>query len=209
MSKRVSRPAALAIFMGALTAIVLAGPLSGRMTSSPVASRQAGSSGFYEARLTGAVAANLDGKVELGLVPGGSAFVTSLGADSKEGAILLTWRDGGRPAPGIYRIAADSGPSEIGVVVLTGSAAHPTGVFRAERGVVAIATASAGRIAGQFELRGRGFLAADPSREDREISVQGSFVAPGRQISSLGRWPWLLYPHPFAEKPASDDREVL
>jgi hypothetical protein len=144
-------------------------------------------------------------------------FVTTLGAYSDDGAILLSRRDGRRPDPGIYRVTADPAPEGIAVIIVTGSPTRPTGVFRAEHGVVAITTASRRRMIGEFEVGGRGFLAADPDREDREITARGSFASSstgasgarsrpsGGQVSSPSRWPWLLYPVPFTEEQVNAD----
>jgi hypothetical protein len=79
-------------------------------------------------------------------------FVTRLGAYSDDGAILLSRRDGRRPVPGIHRITADPAPEDIEVVIVAGSATRPTGIFRAEREVVAITTVSRRRMTGEFEL---------------------------------------------------------
>jgi hypothetical protein len=205
----ISKQAMFAISLGALAAYGSAGQLSRAAGPPLMPSRQVDSvSAVYEARLTGAVTGTLRGPAEFGIDQAGTRFVTTLGAYSDDGAILLSRRDGGRPAPGIYRITDDPAPEDIEVVIATGSPTRPTGVFRAEQGVVAITTASPRRITGAFEVRARGFLAADPGREDREIMARGSFTSSStgelglgsrprdRQVSSLSRWPWLLYPAP-------------
>jgi hypothetical protein len=44
---------------------------------------------------------------------------------------------------------------------------------------VTIASSRDGRITGWFELRARGFSAADPLDEERWVTVQGTFDAAG------------------------------
>jgi hypothetical protein len=44
---------------------------------------------------------------------------------------------------------------------------------------VTITEVKAGRIAGQFEIRARGFLSSDPDNENRWVKVWGTFEARG------------------------------
>lgn len=133
----------------------------------------------YEARLTGAYSVELRGATaEFGTVPvPGGPFVLTLGAMSEHGAVVLTRWDGRRPAAGTYPIAP--GPSSEGIqaLVVTGGPARPTGVFRARDGTVTITASGGTRVAGRFEMEAEGFLASAPEREDRRLSVKGSFSA--------------------------------
>jgi hypothetical protein len=65
---------------------------------------------------------------------------------------------------------------------VAGTAERPVGVFHSERGWVVIESVEGARIAGSFQLEGRGFLAADPDDEDQLVSIRGSFVASGDTV---------------------------
>jgi hypothetical protein len=133
----------------------------------------------YVAGLRGATAATLRGTAEFGRARGShdAPFVITLGAEAEEGAVVLTRWDGSRPWAGEYRITADSADDGIQALVVTGSIEHPTGVFRARSGRIAITRSSLRQMAGRFELEAVGFTTDEPDREDRELQVRGSFTA--------------------------------
>jgi hypothetical protein len=133
----------------------------------------------YEAELRGAATTTLRGSAEFGQARGSAdgPFVITLGARADDGAVVLTRWDGTRPWAGEYRISKDSIDDGLQALVVTGSIEHPTGVFRATSGTVAITSSSLRHMAGRFELRAVGFLAADPARENRDLRVRGSFTA--------------------------------
>jgi hypothetical protein len=61
--------------------------------------------------------------------------------------------------------------------LVTGSAEHPTGVFRGHGGTLTSTSVHDNEIRGSFEVDATGFLAADPTADDREIRASGSFAA--------------------------------
>ena len=133
----------------------------------------------YVAELRGAAAATLHGSAEFGQARGSAdgPFVITLGARAEDGAVVLTRWDGSRPWAGEYRITEDSTENGIQALVVTGSIEHPTGVFRAQSGMVSITSSSLRHMAGRFQMDAVGFLAAEPEREGRELRVRGSFTA--------------------------------
>jgi hypothetical protein len=137
----------------------------------------------YVAEIRGAATATLRGPAEFGRARGSATgpFVITLGARADDGAVVLTRWDGSRPWAGEYEITDEPSAHGIQALIVTGSAEHPTGVFRARRGTVSITSSSLRHMAGRFEIDAVGFLAAEPEREDRELRVRGSFTAsPGR-----------------------------
>jgi hypothetical protein len=178
-----ARTRALHSLMLGAAAVALLGGAAGSLTADSAAQTLL-SSGSYEARLTGSSTATLRGVVDQGQAPGPSpraAFAITLGAYSNDGALLFSRWDGGQPAPGTYPIT--DAPTEGGVtaLVVTGSPNRPTGAFRAERGSLTITHSSPAGLIGRFELEARGYSAADPDREDRELTARGAFTTlPGQ-----------------------------
>jgi hypothetical protein len=163
-----------------LTRILIAGTLgavsAGAVASPDISPRSLGS---FQARLTGATAATLRGSVAVGNPQGDAAqstFVITLGVGSEDGVVILTRRQGSWPEPGTYPISDTPSAGGFSALVVAGSLAKPRGVFRAERGTLTITHRSPEAVAGQFELRGRGFLAAAPERENRKVEVEGTFL---------------------------------
>jgi hypothetical protein len=134
----------------------------------------------FEATVRGAVQSPTRGLAEFGDIgPSDDRhFSLTMGAYSEQGAVLLSRAGAGRPAAGVYRLreaVRESGAFH--GLVITGSPSNPTGVFRVQRGTMTITTSTTARISGTFELRAVGFLASDVSREDREVTMTGSFTA--------------------------------
>jgi hypothetical protein len=161
------------LIAGALTA--LSAGLSAKAPDGP----EAGARGSYEARLTGAVTGALRGTIDAGNPSGTQpgVFVITLGASGEDGAMVFSRRQTGRPGTGTYSVGGGSGEGGFTALVATGSMTRPLGAFRAEHGTLTITRSSPDGIAGRFELRARGFMAAEPEREDREIVARGSFSA--------------------------------
>jgi hypothetical protein len=138
---------------------------------------------------TGAVALRAAGdEARYGVVPyairGGPVLLVSLGATRAVGALQLTVAGDRPPAPGRYPIR--SSWDEVGgdtvsfhASFMPGTAEHPLGWFYGESGWVTITQPREGRIAGEFEVRARGFTAADQEDEDQWVTVHGSFDAEG------------------------------
>ena len=63
------------------------------------------------------------------------------------------------------------------VLVLTGTATHPTGVFQGRSGRLVIASANDEVIQGRFTVEARGFLASSPDDESRPMQATGMFTA--------------------------------
>ncbi len=131
----------------------------------------------YEAAIAGVVASRASGAAEFGAVGVGDerSFSLTLGAYREQGAIVLTRAGAAQPGAGIYRVSERN--EEFHGLVVTGSPSHPTGVFRVQRGSVTVTSSTPDRLAGTFALHAVGFLAADPARDDREVTVSGSFLA--------------------------------
>jgi hypothetical protein len=97
---------------------------------------------------------------------------------SHQGTILFTQRNGTPLAVGRYSISEGANePDEILALVLTGSPTRPTGTFRGQAGWLVVTAASDRVITGRFHVDAIGFLAAEPQREDRHVTVDGSFSA--------------------------------
>jgi hypothetical protein len=137
---------------------------------------------FFRAELRGDIATSASGEGEFGAIRAidgpSAAFVISLGVCGNQSAILFTRRSGTPLGVGRYRISqAADGADEILALVLSGSATRPTGAFRGESGWLVITSASDRLITGRFELDAIGVLASESQREDRDVSVTGSFSA--------------------------------
>ena len=133
----------------------------------------------YEARTAGALSVELRGETaEFGIATGSPGpFVITLGATSETGAVVFTRWDGRHPGPGTYEITAEPGADGVQALVVTGSPTRPTGVFRARQGSLTIARSGVRGISARFQMDAVGFTTAEPEREDRELSVKGSFTA--------------------------------
>jgi hypothetical protein len=128
------------------------------------------------------VVISVSGEAEFGVVGAAdnspAAFVISLGVSSRQGAILFTRKTGTPLQVGRYRVSEQaSDADEILALVMTGAPDRPTGVYWGRSGWLVVTAASDATITGYFEVDGVGFLAEEPSREDRSVSVSGSFSA--------------------------------
>jgi hypothetical protein len=160
--------------LGILAALAFALPLQ------PAPAFTLDSSGAVSVRGTGQEA-------RFGVVPqairGRSILTLTLG-NGASAAVLHLARLGDRPpAPGRYPISgsweAGSDSAAFHAAFMPGTAEQPRGWFHGESGWVTIADAGAGRMSGSFEIRARGFEAADVADEDRWVTVRGSFDAAG------------------------------
>jgi hypothetical protein len=136
----------------------------------------------FRAEVRTDVVTSVSGDAEFGAVrtadSSPAAFVISLGASSRHGAILFTRKSGSPLKVGRYRVSERANEAdEILALVMTGSPARPTGVYWGRSGWLVVTAASGGNVTGHFEVDGVGFLAKEPSREDRSVSVTGSFSA--------------------------------
>jgi hypothetical protein len=132
--------------------------------------------------VTGGLRAEMHGDAKFGVVDGRgtmpSVFTLSLGAKGANGSILFTRPAGTRLTPGTYAIAGrDDGSDDLRALVMTGSAEHPTGVFRGRSGTVTVTSVSDNVIRGSYRVKAVGFVAVDPEVEDREIVASGGFTA--------------------------------
>ena len=136
----------------------------------------------FRAEVRGDVTSTAWGEAEFGAVQNpdrsSGTFVVSLGVCGEQSAVLFTRRSGTPLAVGRYRISERAnGADEILALVLTGSPTRPTGAFRGESGWLMVTAASDRLITGRFQVDAIGFLAAEPQREDRRVSVTGSLSA--------------------------------
>jgi hypothetical protein len=128
------------------------------------------------------VVTSVSGEAEFGAVgradSSPAAFVISLGVSSRHGAILFTRNTGTPLEVGRYRVSERADDAdEILALVMTGAPDRPTGVYWGRSGWLVITAASGGNVIGHFKVDGVGFLAKEPSREDRSVSVTGLFSA--------------------------------
>jgi hypothetical protein len=135
---------------------------------------------YFDAVVGGAVRARPAGEVAFGVVgdsaSGVAAFTITLGAEGSSGAILFTSLDGRTPAPGRYPLNGD-GEAGFRASYVAGSAEQPTGLFRADGGVLEITASGPDYISGRFRFSGTGFMSADPAAEDSHVTVRGAFTS--------------------------------
>lgn len=138
-------------------------------------------SSMFAASMHGAISSNAMGGAEFGSMGRGASglFSLSLGSDAARGAVLLSRTGAERPAVGVYRVRdlVEAMPGDFHGVISTGGSNAPSGVFHAQSGSVTITSSTAERLSGTFELRGIGFLANEPTEDDKEILISGSFSA--------------------------------
>jgi hypothetical protein len=150
--------------------------------------RTPSSAGSYEAELAGDVTGTLRGAVDHG-GPATEArpqpYVITLGAYSGDGALVFSRWNSAQPSAGSYPITPEPTEDGITALVVTGSPTRPGGAFRADRGTLTITHASPSGLAGEFELHARGFGVADPDRDDREVTVRGSFTTSPSQAAAV------------------------
>ena len=136
----------------------------------------------FEAEVSGDVSASPSGEARFGITGGlgdvPEIFTISLGANAEEGSVLFTRRSGEPVIPGTYFISdRTDGSADVQALVMTGSATRPTGVFQGRSGTLVITEVSDTTVRGRFRIEATGFLAAEPEREGRPVSVSGSFTA--------------------------------
>ncbi len=108
----------------------------------------------------------------------------SLGASQGDVALLLYTYADEAPQPGRYPVAS-SLPEDRAAgrwfhpCVIAGTVERPLGFFHGESGWVTITAAEAGQISGEYQIRARGFLAADTTDENQWVTIRGTFGAIG------------------------------
>jgi hypothetical protein len=137
---------------------------------------------FYLAEMHGGdIHASPRGTARFGWVggdDGARVFTLSLGADDTDGSVLFTRMNGAPLVPGTYAISGrDDGSDEIRALVMTGSASHPTGVFRGQSGYLIVTSATDKVIEGRFQIDARGFLAVNPADENQPMRATAMFTA--------------------------------
>jgi hypothetical protein len=121
------------------------------------------------------------------LLEGKRELAIALGVKGAKGALWLFTRADELPRPGRYPVVyswtgqarADGTGRQFHACYMPGTAEHPLGMFHSESGWVTITEAGPGWIAGTFELRARGFLAANANDENQWVTVRGRFAADG------------------------------
>jgi hypothetical protein len=142
----------------------------------------AGSRLSFTAEVLGDVSAHPRGEARFGVIPGqgggANGFTISLGAGSELGSILFTRQSGAALTPGRYWISDRAfEANEVRALIMTGSAAHPTGVFQGIVGTLLISTVTDSTISGSFQIEAAGFLASSPDIEGRRVHTSGMFIA--------------------------------
>jgi hypothetical protein len=120
-------------------------------------------------------------------VEGRRELAIALGINGAQGALWLFTAADEPLRPGRYPVSHTWTGSGHGTdadrrfhaCYMPGTAEHPLGMFHSESGWVTITEAAPGRIAGTFELRARGFLAANAADENQWVTVRGTFAAEG------------------------------
>jgi hypothetical protein len=108
----------------------------------------------------------------------------SLGATHGEAALsLFTYADSAL-RPGRYTVATSlsEDPSAgrwFHPCFSAGTVERPVGFFHGETGWVRITSVGGGRIAGEYEIRARGYLASNMDDENQRVTLRGIFVAEG------------------------------
>lgn len=141
----------------------------------------------FTLRSSGAINLSVAGtEARYGLVPetaeGEAVISITLGATSGEGALWLMTAGAEMPGKGRYPIYQHGFAGDgrwFHACFSAGTPERPMGVFHSESGWVTITAVEDGRISGEFELRARGFLAADTTDEDQWVTVRGTFSAEG------------------------------
>jgi hypothetical protein len=104
----------------------------------------------------------------------------SLGATNPDGSLLLTLSGDREPRAGQYPVLGtdrlDDGQG-FHASFVAGSVERPRGYFRAESGWVRISEVDEGRMAGEFEIRARGFTREQPENDNQWVTVRGRFDA--------------------------------
>ena len=151
----------------------------------------AGPAPEFTFRSTGAVDLSSSGtEAGYGLAPelvnGKPELVISLGATTGQGALLLFTVGDALPRTGRYPIYFEWDPAGAAgqgrwfhACFVAGTTERPMGFFHGQAGWVRITAVDAGRISGEFEVRARGFLAADTTDENQWVTVRGTFTAEG------------------------------
>jgi hypothetical protein len=166
------------------------GGVPGKFASMTVAhSRVSAVRSVFRAELRGDLATSASGEAEFGAVRtadrSSAAFVVSLGVCGQSSAILFTRTSGTPVGVGRYRISdRPNRAGEILALVMTGRLTRPSGVFRGQSGWLVVTAASDRLITGQFQLDGVGLLTPQYRREDRHVTVTGSFSAIAGSSSS-------------------------
>jgi hypothetical protein len=138
-----------------------------------------GNGPFFTLRSRGAIKLAVSGDdARYGMittVPGQPTLVViSLGATTAEGSLTLTIAASELVPNGRHAVGR-----KVKAFVAAGRPERPLGAFHGEAGWVTITAVENGRIAGEFELLARGFLATDPHDENRWVAVLGGFEARG------------------------------
>jgi hypothetical protein len=137
---------------------------------------------YFRAELHGVIHLSPRGKARFGVIDGRNGqpevATLSLGGDSADASVLFTGATGAGLLPGTYTIDdRDDGSVGIRALVMAGTAAHPTGVFRGHSGYLIVTAVTDSVVRGRFELDATGFLASDPTDETRTIRATGMFTA--------------------------------
>jgi hypothetical protein len=108
----------------------------------------------------------------------------SLGATAADGALHLTMAGDRPPAPGRYPIRSSwdelgTDSTSFHASFMPGTVERPLGWYHGESGWVTITHAGPDRMSGTFEVRARGYAAADPLDEEQWVTVRGGFDAEG------------------------------
>jgi hypothetical protein len=143
----------------------------------------------YTLESTGAIRLVLSGgEASYGLMPepvnGRPVINISLGPTQGEGALWLFAYADEVLRPGRFQVAnwlpeQPFAGRYFHPCFVAGTVASPRGFFHGETGWVTITSVEGGRISGEFQIRARGFLAADTSDEDQWVTLRGRFSVTG------------------------------
>lgn len=144
---------------------------------------------YFTLESTGALRlAVTSGEARVGLMAdpssGRPVLEISLGATRGDAALVLfTYAD--QPLrPGRYPVGSSlpedpSAGRRFHPCFIAGTVERPVGFFHGEIGWVAITAIEDGRVAGEYEIQARGFLASDTEDENQWVTIRGTFGAQG------------------------------
>jgi len=130
----------------------------------------------FELGSTGAATVRASGSEARYFVASDGRHTISLGAQQGSGALTLSLPAGSGPTEGRHELSG-SASKGMRAAFVAGTVEQPVGWFGGESGWVRVTDVQAGRVSGEFEIRARGFVRANPDDENQWVTVRGTFEA--------------------------------
>lgn len=161
--------------IGGLLAAVLA---LGACEEGPAGPEGTGSTGNFEATISGGFNANLSGTALSGTQQG--AYLIRLDDTDVQGlpGVIGLFRVAGRPPVGTFSVSTDQTATAAFIgIAITGQTAGQNGLaFQADSGSVTITQSSTSRVQGSFNLVGTGYRGVTPD-STFAVTITGQFDA--------------------------------